>query len=98
APPLAEVRMRPLSDLAPMLTAALPGLSEDQSRAILERADGNPRFLNEMILFAAGSRGLFEGRDTTRALTDRGLARLMEEGTGLHSLVASRLKASSEAV
>lgn len=92
------LRLGPVVDLAPMLDAALPGLSAPQALALLERAGGNPRFLNEMILFATATRALFEGRDPARPLTTRGFERLLQESTSLHALIATRLRASPDEV
>ena len=94
APRSREIRLKPLPDLTPLLEAGLPGLTPAQRAALLTRADGNPRFLGEMILFAAASRGLFVGGDVTGALTDNGLTRLLARSTNLHDLTATRLRES----
>lgn len=91
---LREVRLAPLPDLGPVLDAGLPGLFPDQRTALLDRADGNPRFLVEIVLFARGARGLFVGGDVGGALTDRGLSRLLDRSTTLHELTAERLRDS----
>jgi hypothetical protein len=88
------LRLAPLPDLSPLLDAGLPGLARSQRAALLERADGNPRFLGEMVLFAQGSRGLFHESDPAGHLTDRGLHRLLERSTTLHDLTAARLRES----
>jgi tetratricopeptide (TPR) repeat protein len=95
-----ELRLTPVPDLAPWLRAELPGLTEAQAAALLVRAGGNPRYLDEILRFAAGvrGRGLFEGRDPTRALTDAGLNELMARSVALHELIADRLAASPDAV
>jgi len=94
------VRLRPINDLGPLLDATLPGLTKAQRAALLARADGNPRFLDEMIRHAASPRGrlLFEARDPQRALTDRGLTDLLARSVDLHDLIAQRLAESPEAV
>jgi tetratricopeptide (TPR) repeat protein len=96
----AIIRLRPIADLGPLLDGALPGLTEPQRAALLARADGNPRFLDEIARHALSPRGrmLFEGRDPGRALTERGLADLLERSVGLHDLIAERLAESPEAV
>lgn len=88
------IRLAPVRDLSPMLEAGLPGLTPDQQHALLERADGNPRYLGEMILFASASRGLFVRGDVTDAMTGNGLARLLARSTSLHELTAARLRDS----
>lgn len=91
---LREVRLAPLPNLGPVLDAGLPGLLPDQRAALLDRADGNPRFLVEIVLFARGARGLFVGGAVEGPLTERGLARLLERSTTLHELTAARLRES----
>src|SRR5690606_38541668 len=68
--PVQAIRLAPLADLSPLLRSALPGLTDAQQSQLLERADGNPRFLGEMILFATASRGLFVRGDVNGAMTD----------------------------
>lgn len=93
-------RLGPVPDLSPLLDAGLPGLSDDQRRALLDRAAGHPRFLDEIVRLAQGNRGrsFFEGRDQSRALTDRGLQELLALSTKLHDVIANRLADSPEDV
>jgi hypothetical protein len=88
------IRLAPVPDLSPMLRAGLPGLTLVQQRTLLERADGNPRFLGEMILFASASRGLFVRGDVAGEMSANGLARLVSRSTSLHELTAARLRDS----
>ncbi len=93
-------RLGPVPDLSPLLDAGLPGLSEPQRHALLERAAGHPRFLDEIVRLAQGNRGrgFFEGLDQSRALTDRGLRQLLALSTKLHEVIANRLADSPEEV
>lgn len=95
-----ELRLAAVPDLGPWLRGELPGLTGAQADAVLARAGGNPRFLDEILRFATGVRGrsLFEGRDPSRALTDAGLQELLERSVALVDLVAERLAASPDAV
>jgi hypothetical protein len=97
---VAELRLASVPDLGPWLRCELPGLTEAQADAVLARAGGNPRFLDEILRFATGVRGraLFEGRDPARALTDAGLHELLARSVALVDLVAERLAASPDAV
>jgi hypothetical protein len=99
-PPVQELRLTPVPDLGPWLRAALPGLDGAQAAALLERAGGNPRYLDEILRFATGVRGraLFEGRDPARPLTAAGLQELLARSVALVDLIAERLAASPDAV
>ena len=97
-PPVRTLRLQPVRDLGPMLDAGLPGLTEAQRHALLDRVDGNPRFLGEVMLFATASEALFQGRDTAGPLTDRGLSRLLAKSTNMHELTRSRLRESPDEV
>jgi hypothetical protein len=94
------LRLRPIDDLGPMLDRHLPGLTQAQRDAILNRVDGNPRFLDEIIRLATSprGRGLFEGRNPNSVMTEKGLTDLLERSVALHDLVADRLAESPEAV
>ncbi len=94
------LRMAPIDDLEPMLRDALPGLPPEQAQALLVRADGNPRFLDEILRIATSVRGraLFVGRNPSGAMTEAGLADLLARSVALHDLIAERLAASPEPV
>ena len=100
APPVHELRLTPVPDLSPWLRAELPGLHAEQAAALLTRAGGNPRYLDEILRFATGVRGraLFEGRDPARSLTAAGLQELLARSVALVDLIAERLAASPDAV
>ena len=56
-------------DLEPVLSSALPGLTEPQRERIMQRVDGNPGFLFDLVtLLTTSKRKFFEGRDPTRPL------------------------------
>jgi hypothetical protein len=100
AAPVHELRLTPVPDLGPWLRAELPGLHDAQAAALLDRAGGNPRYLDEILRFATGVRGraLFEGRDPARPLTAAGLQELLARSVALVDLIAERLAASPDAV
>lgn len=86
------LRLERLDDLGPMLETELPGLTADQREALLSRADGNPRFLDEIIRCAKEHARYFEGRQITNALTSEGLSTLLSKATNLRDLVRTRMK------
>ncbi len=89
----------PIEDLAPLLSVKLPGLTSQQSAAILGRVGGNPRFLDEVLkLVELGGRGFFVGRDPHGPLTEAGLRELLDASTAFHELVRRRLMQSPEQV
>jgi tetratricopeptide (TPR) repeat protein len=77
-----------------------PRPRQGQAAALLERAGGNPRYLDEILRYATGVRGraLFEGRDPARPLTAAGLQELLARSVALVDLIAERLAASPDAV
>src|SRR5690606_42018813 len=92
------LRLGPVADLAPLLRRALPGLTTAQELALLERAGGNPRLLDELLRYALTQRGraLFVGRDPGGPLTERGLEELLSRGSPLEELVGRRFEERSE--
>ncbi|WP_226583873.1 hypothetical protein, partial [Acuticoccus sediminis] len=76
----------------------LPGLTPKQQLALLKRADGNPRFMDEICRFAAGRARYFVGLNTANPLTEEGHAALLRETVDLHRLVEGRLKSAPQDV
>ena len=56
------------NDLSSILHKALPGLTADQRAGILEKADGNPQLLDEIICYLRESKHLFHERKLNNAL------------------------------
>ena len=78
--------------LFPVLNASLPGLTTDQATELLERADGNPRFLEEIIRFCQENPKYFDERNLSHPLTNKGLREILNVSTDLYQLVARRLR------
>lgn len=76
-----EIDLSTITDLSAALVDKLPGLTEQQSKAILERTGGNPRYLEQVIQFAREHEGFFEDFDSSKALTDAGFKEIIEETT-----------------
>jgi tetratricopeptide (TPR) repeat protein len=85
-------------DLAGMIRSGYPGLSAPQLQLVLDKADGNPRLLDEILRFLRRKRSYFEDRDTDRALSPRGESELRRTTFGLHELVAERFACAPEDV
>jgi hypothetical protein len=68
----------PHQNLRPVLAAALPGVSEAHADVLLARIGGNPSFLMDLIAYARSKPWLFERKDTSAALTPKGLRELVE--------------------
>jgi tetratricopeptide (TPR) repeat protein len=75
----AEIDLSTIADLSEALDEKLPGLTEQQSEAILERTGGNSRYLEQVIQFAREHEGFFEDFDSSKALTDAGFKEILEE-------------------
>jgi len=88
----------PISDLSGIVREALPGLTDDQRRAVLDKAGGNPLLLEEILLFLFRRPEFFEGRKFDRPLTDRGLERLHSEKMELEKLFDDRFHSLEDGV
>lgn len=55
-----EIDLKPITDLSGALREKLRGLTQEQSTALLTEIDGNPRFLEQVILFLLEHVGYFE--------------------------------------
>ncbi|HET8986135.1 MAG TPA: hypothetical protein VFN03_10285, partial [Trueperaceae bacterium] len=94
------IRLTPIAGLEPLVSARLPGLTAAQVEQLTERAGGNPQFLEEIIrvAFDPRNRGMFEGRNTSNAMSDQGLETLLAKSVRLHDVVAERFSSSPESV
>lgn len=86
-----EIDLKPIADLAVPLRETLPGLTPEQSTAILDETGGNPRFLEQVILFLVEHIGLFEDFDPSRSLTPEGFQEMLGE-IGHRSIVDIALR------
>jgi len=87
-----EIDLRVVDDLSPALAGPLPGLTAPQANAIVERAGGNPRFLEQIIAFLLEeNEGCFEDYDVSKPLTAEGLAKCLEETQDIFKVVLRRL-------
>ena len=87
-----------LSGLKPCLVEILPGLTEEQVSGILERVDGNPRFLEQIIAESLSKKRRFFDHDTNKAMTDRSFIELMSKATSIEDVVFERLNSAPEEV
>jgi tetratricopeptide (TPR) repeat protein len=72
-----EIDLRPLPDLSEALREKLPGLIPEQSKKILEVTGGNPRFLEQVILFLLENVGVFDGYLPDQKLTPEGFEKML---------------------
>ena len=86
-----EIDLTPVGDLSPAIAVRLPGLAPAQSAALLDRAGGNPRFLEQILAWLLINEHLFENFDTTAALTEEGLNEALEESQDIAKVVLRRL-------
>jgi tetratricopeptide (TPR) repeat protein len=96
----AEIDLHPLADLSGALHDKLPGLTEEQSAAILAFMGGNPRFLEQVIAFLLEHENFFENFDPRRALTVDGLEQTLGETRSqeIFKIVLRRLREAPEDV
>ncbi len=91
-PPYA-IHLKKNKQLSAMLEAALPGLEAAQREKILERADGNPQLLDELICYYRLSKHLFVNYSIKKPLKRTGLDLCLREKFNLDSLARERFLA-----
>ena len=87
-----ELMLGRATGLGELVDTAFPGLSSGQADAMLARADGNPRFLDEILSRLHRAPGLFVGRDQRGALTRDGEILVAKER--IEEVVRDRLQAA----
>lgn len=87
-----EMDLWAVDDLSDALKEQLPGLEPDQAKAILDRAGGNPRFLEQMIKLLLENERYFEDLDVSMPLTTKGLSEALEKTTNIFDVVMERLR------
>ena len=75
-----------LQGLQRLLRESLPGLTDEQVAFLCDRADGNPRLMNEIILELRDEETYFEEEDTSRSLSESGLAALHDKSFALEDV------------
>lgn len=75
---LTEIDLGPLGDLSLALKEQLSGLSSEKSTAILNATGGNPRYLEQVILYARGRKGYFEDHNINNSLTPDGFNKVLK--------------------
>ncbi len=84
--------------LRPVLAEALPGLTDAHATALLERAGGQPLFLEEIVRAARQRTRYFQDRDPTQSLTDAGLDAILGIGTKMVDFTHERLISAPDGV
>lgn len=95
-----EIPLKKIDDLSRPLEQQLPGLTTEQSRRLLVEADGNPRLLEQIILYAKEHEGLFEDLDPNNPLTEGGFTSILSN-TDRHDhykIVRARLRDAPQSV
>jgi hypothetical protein len=87
-----------IDDLSPVLKNALPGLTAPQVKKIIERVDGNPEFLGDIIGWLRIEIGNFAARDPSKALTAKGLDRVMKFTQDRHKFTKQRIVNAGEPI
>ncbi|MEM6466378.1 MAG: AAA family ATPase, partial [Pseudomonadota bacterium] len=86
----------PLEGLDKIIRKVLPGLTAVQVDALSEKAEGTPRFMDEMLMYLIRRRKAFVNRSTTDALTEAGLEDVLARDFA--EFVADRLEQAPEYV
>lgn len=91
-----EIELNSVADLSVALNDKLPGLTSEQSRAILDQIGGNPRLLQQIIAFLFEHEVFFEGLDLSACLTSHGLDETLEatKSQDIFKVVLRRLRAA----
>lgn len=91
-------RLPKIPELDPIVRDALPGLTGDQVKLILSRADGNPLLLEDILRELLDLPSLFENRDAAAALTQHGEDFVRDESFAVHTRYFRRFRALEEDV
>lgn len=78
-------------NLLEMVSAGLPGVDEIQRKMILDKADGNPRLMDEILRHLRAKPRYFEGRDVNAPLRGETIDKLARQQFDLHDLIFDRL-------
>lgn len=94
------LRLKPITGLEPLVTERLPGLPPHQVARLIERAGGNPQYLDEIVRLTMDprSRLWFEGKSLDNPMTEAGLETLLSKSVKLQDVVAERFANSPEEV
>ncbi|RLJ20141.1 hypothetical protein DJ030_07615 [bacterium endosymbiont of Escarpia laminata] len=87
------IELTPVEDLGPMLKRALPGLLPEQCAGLLDRAGGNPRYMDEIIRFCQRQPRHFIERDLNKPLSEKGFEVCLKQSLSLHELILDRFDA-----
>ncbi|NUQ07896.1 MAG: AAA family ATPase [Phycisphaerae bacterium] len=87
-----------VENLSQVVKTALPGLAPQERQTLLDRADGNPLLLIEMVDYLLRRPEWFVDRDTSAALTPTARQRLHEIPSDLVRLYDDRFHALDETV
>ncbi len=82
--------------LEALIQEAFPGLPEDQRMELAGKADGNPRLLDEMLSYIRRQPKLFEDRNLSGSMSEKGLNSVL--GRGFADYVLDRLQAAPTSV
>ncbi|CUH52671.1 hypothetical protein SAMN04488037_1193 [Shimia marina] len=89
-----EIDLTPVKDLRGALAEACPGLYAAQANALLDRAGGNPRHLEQIIALLEENEDFFEDLDPAKCLTEEGLHEALSVTQDIFRVVMKRLRAA----
>ena len=96
--PAEEILLRPHGDLSLMVPAVLPGIGAVATQALVTKAGGNPRHLEQILLLAAASPELFDDGSPNGAFHANGLQRLLDKVPSYETAVRERFNRTPPAV
>jgi tetratricopeptide (TPR) repeat protein len=82
--------IQPLRDLSAVVYSALPGLLPEQHQLVVNRAGGNPLFLEEILHSLLRMPNYFINNRCDQALQPKALRKISEQDFSLHALVQGR--------
>lgn len=85
-----------LKGMETILLSAFPGLRDEQVRFLLDRANGNPRLLREIILELEGESYYFEDERFDQPLTEEAIDIMAGESFALHDVQKRRYRQLSD--
>jgi len=90
------IMLGPAKGLDQLVSDSFVGLTDSQVSNLLIQADGNPRFLDELLMFLERNPKYFQGRDQSASLSKKGEAKVSE--MNFSDLVLDRFESAPDNV
>lgn len=86
-----RIELSNVADLGAAVTDRLPGLTAEQVAMLVDKTDGNGRFLEQVLAFAEANPRLFVDFDPAQAFNEAGAAEVEAKSTNILEVISERL-------